>query len=91
MDVNVASGSYDLELYVLDYDASGRSEQIQFTNAATGAALSTQTVSNFANGAYMNWTISGNVLITITNEAGPNAVLSGLFFDPVQASARRYG
>ena len=33
--------SYDLELYVLDYDKAGRSEQIQFTNASTGTVLST--------------------------------------------------
>ena len=40
-------------------------------------------MSNFSGGAHLNWTISGNVLITITNKAAPNAVLSGLFFDPV--------
>jgi hypothetical protein len=33
----------------------------------------------------MNWAISGNVLITITKEAGPNVVFSGLFLDPSQS------
>ena len=37
MDVNVASGSYNLELYVLDYAKAGRTEQIQIANASTGA------------------------------------------------------
>ena len=84
VDVDVTdSQSYNLELYVLDYDTTTRAEQIQFTNATTGAVLSTQTVSSFSGGAYMNYTISGNVLITITKTAGANAVLSGLFFSPL--------
>ena len=82
VDVDVASGTYNLELYVLDYDNSGRSEQIQLSNAVTGTVLSTETVSNFSTGTYLNWTVSGNVLITITKLSGPNAVLSGIFFDP---------
>jgi YDG domain/Bacterial Ig-like domain (group 3)/MBG domain (YGX type) len=75
--------SHNLELYFLDYDTTSRSEQVVFTNAGTHAVLSTQTVSSFHDGVYMNYTISGNVLITITKTAGPNAVLSGLFFDPM--------
>ena len=84
VDVDVTNGqSYNLELYVLDYNGgNARSEQIQLSNASTGAVLSTETVSDFTNGAYLNWTISGNVLITITKTAGTNAVLSGLFLDP---------
>ena len=87
VDVNSASGSYDLELYVLDYDSRGRSEQIQISNAVTGAVLSTQSVSNFIGGAYLNWMVSGNVLITIKNLTDANAVLSGLFFDPTPAAS----
>jgi hypothetical protein len=53
-------------------------------NPTTGAVLDTETVSSFTAGQYLNWAISGNVLNTITHTAGagPNAVLSGLFFDP---------
>ena len=43
-------------------------------------------MSNFAGGVYMNWTISGNVLITFTHQTGYNAVVSGLFFDPSSSS-----
>jgi hypothetical protein len=85
VDVNVSTGSYNLALYVLDYDKQARSEQIQLSDAGTGTVLSTETVSGFSGGAYLNWTISGNVLITITKLAGPNAVLSGLFLDPAMA------
>ena len=84
VDVNVTDGqTHDIELYLLDYDHNNtRSETIQLSNAATGAVLDTETVSSFTSGVYMNWPISGNVLITITNQGGANAVLSGLFFDP---------
>ncbi len=83
IDVNVAAGhSYDLELYFVDYDAHGRAETVTLTDSSTGTTLNSQSVSNFASGEYLVWTISGNVLITITRTAGINAVLDGLFFDP---------
>ena len=83
IDVNVAAGhSYDLELYFVDYDAHGRAETVTLSDSSTGTTLNSQSVSNFASGEYLVWTISGNVLITITRTAGVNAVLDGLFFDP---------
>ena len=87
VDVDVTdSASYNLELYLYSEGNNGRVEQVQFTNANTDAVLSTETVSSFEDGVYMNYTISGNVLITFTDEAGNNAVLSGLFFDPASSS-----
>ncbi len=83
VDVNVAAGnSYNLELYFLDYDAKGRAETVTLSDANTHATLNSQSVSNFANGEYLTWTISGNVLITFTRTGGANAVVNGLFFDP---------
>jgi hypothetical protein len=70
-----------LALYFLDWDNQGRSEQVQITNAATGAVLDTETVSSFSQGVYLKWNVSGNVRITITRLAGNNAVLSGLFIN----------
>ena len=90
VDVNLTDGqTHDLELYLLDWDRQGRTEQVQISNAATGAVLDTESVSSFHSGVYLQWAVSGNVLITITNIAGPsaNAVLSGLFLDPVSTSA----
>jgi hypothetical protein len=84
IDVNVSAGnSYDLELYFLDYDARGRAETVTLSDFTTSAVLNTQTVSNFANGEYLSWAITGNVLITIKCTGPANGVLSGLFFDPV--------
>ena len=79
IDVDVAAGhSYNLELYLLDYDSRGRAENISLTDTTTNTLLNSQHVSNFASGEYLTWTISGNVLITFTRTAGANAVLSGL-------------
>jgi hypothetical protein len=82
VNVNLADGAaHDLALYVVDWDNHGRSEGIQITNAASGAVLDTETVSSFAGGVYLNWRVSGNVVITVTRQAGPTAVLSGIFLD----------
>ena len=79
MDVDLTDGkAHNIELYLLDYDSNSRGEQIVFTDANSDAVLSTQTVSSFHDGLYMSWTISGNVLITITRTGGTNAVLSEL-------------
>ena len=79
--VNLTDGqAHTLALYAVDWDNHGRSEQIQITNAATGAVLDTETLSSFVNGAYEVWTISGHVTITISVLKGGNALLNGLFF-----------
>jgi hypothetical protein len=82
VDVGLSDGQvHDLELYFLNWDGLGRSEQVQISDAASGAVLSTQTVSSFQSGVYLDYAVSGNVVITITDVGGKNAVLSGLFFN----------
>ena len=89
VDVNLIDGqSHNLALYFLDYDTTGRGEQVQISNATTKAVLDTETVSSFHMGIYLEWVISGNVLITFTRTAGANAVLSGLFLDPSSISSQ---
>jgi hypothetical protein len=73
--------THDLALYALDWDNQGRSEQIQIGNATTGAVLDTETVSSFTSGVYLQWAISGSVIVKVSKVSGPNAVISGLFFD----------
>jgi hypothetical protein len=88
VDVDLTDGqTHGLELYFLDYDDKGRTEQVQISNATTGAVLSTETVSSFSKGDYLDWAVSGNIVITITNKGPMNAVLSGLFFDPTPTSS----
>jgi hypothetical protein len=92
MDVKLTDGqAHKLSLYALDWDARNRSEQIQITNPSTGSVLDTETISSFSGGVYLDWTVSGEVLIKVTRVGGPNAVISGLFLDPVPASATLVG
>lgn len=86
IDLNLTDGNaHQVGLYLLDWDGQGRSESVQITDAASNAVLSTQNVSNFGNGTYLVWNLSGHVKITITCTGGLNAVASGLFFGPVPA------
>src|SRR5262249_28864626 len=66
-------------LYLLDWDKAGRSERIDVLDA-TGAVVDSRTVSNFSNGVYLAWNVKVHVRFRITRLAGPNAVVSGLFF-----------
>ena len=76
-----------MALYAIDWADQRRSELIQVANATTGTILSTKTLSDFEQGVYLQWMITGSVTITVTLLSGPNAVLSGLFFDPPSSAA----
>jgi len=82
LDVDVPSGSQTVALYLLDYDKQGRSESVAVTDLSNNPLDGPHAVSgtNFANGEYLLWTITGEVHITITLVNGPNAVASGIFF-----------
>ena len=83
VSVNLNDGqSHVLSLYACDWDSEGRSEQIQISDAATGAVLDTESISSFSGGIYLTWAVGGNVVITVKKLAGLNAVLTGIFFDP---------
>lgn len=47
---------------------------------STNDILSSQALSNFSNGVYLLWYVSGQVKINVTYSAGPNVVVSGVFF-----------
>ncbi len=80
--VNLGDGlAHNLELYFDDWDSKGRAETVQLSDAGTGKVLDTETISAFTSGVYLDWKVSGNLLITITRTAGANAVLNGLFLD----------
>ncbi|HEV3236865.1 MAG TPA: hypothetical protein VGZ25_07740, partial [Gemmataceae bacterium] len=82
VDVKLTDGqTHQVSMYLLDWDSAGRSERVDILDAATGTVLSSQTASSFNGGKYLVWNLSGHVQIRVTSLAGPNAVLSGLFFD----------
>jgi hypothetical protein len=55
---------------------------VQISDASSGAVPSTQSVSSFPSGVYLDSKVSGNIVITITDRGPRNAVLSGRFLDP---------
>jgi len=85
LDVVIPSGqSQTVALYLLDYDKQGRVESVSVTDASNDSpplsGPTTVSGTNFANGEYLIWTITGEVHINITLVNGPNAVASGIFF-----------
>jgi hypothetical protein len=83
IDLNLTDGRvHDLALYFLDWKHIGRVEQVQISDAASGKVLDTETVSSFSQGVYLNYAISGHVVIKIASLVSYNAVLTGLFFGP---------
>jgi hypothetical protein len=48
-------------------------------DANTGAVLDTRNLSNFTNGIYLIWNLSGHVKVNVTLISGSNAVVSGVF------------
>jgi hypothetical protein len=88
LDVNVTDGNtHQIALYALDWDQRGRAETIQAVDGATGTVLDTRSVSNFGNGIFFIWNISGHVKFNVISVSGPNAVISGAFFDVATANS----
>jgi hypothetical protein len=86
LDVDLRDGQpHRVALYFLDWDSAGRSESVTLTDANSGAVLDSEAISQFAGGTYLVWNLAGHVQIQISRTAGPNAVVSGLFFDPPAA------
>jgi hypothetical protein len=83
IDVNLTDGnSHQVALYALDWDANSRAETIKVLDIPTGAVLDSRTLSagSFYNGEYLVWNVRGHVKFEVDKNAGPNAVISGLFF-----------
>jgi hypothetical protein len=86
--VNVGTGSHVIALYAMDWDARGRTETIQIVDAKNPAnQLDSRTISNFTGGVYLVWNISGSVIVNVTANAGPNSVVSGVFFGSAPQTA----
>jgi hypothetical protein len=87
VDVNLTDNhAHSVALYFLDWSNEGRSETISILDAASHVVLSTKAFSGFQNGQYAAWTLSGHVIIQVTNTSSSNAVISGLFFGTPSAT-----
>ncbi|HTG45608.1 MAG TPA: chitobiase/beta-hexosaminidase C-terminal domain-containing protein [Verrucomicrobiae bacterium] len=68
-------------LYCLDWDWLNRRQKIELIETSSGTVLDSQSISNFQKGIYLTWEITKPVTARITSSSGPNAVVSGIFFD----------
>src|SRR6202041_3041040 len=71
---------HQLALYCLDWDTTKRAETVAIQDA-NAVLLNTQNMTNFQNGDYLVWELTGHVQILVTTTTtSANAVVSGLFF-----------
>ena len=88
LNVTTLDGVYEVvALYFLDWDTTTRAQKITITDASTNAVIGApEAISNFHNGVYMVFRVTGNLVITISpvdTPYGPapvSPVLSGVFF-----------
>ena len=84
VDVNVAFSDtllHTVTLYLADYTNQRRTERVQAIDAATGNVLVTQDVTGFKNGVFVSFNVAGAVTFRVIRTGGPDAVVSGVFFD----------
>ena len=67
----------------------GRSQQFDVFDAATNALLDTRTLSNYTDGTYIKWTVTGSVRVRVTRLGAKNAVISGVFIGAGAAPANQ--
>ena len=82
LDMNFTDGLvHQTTFYAADAKNAGLAERIEIVDPATGNVLASQDLSNFKNGTYATFDLSGHVQVRIIRLAGPAAVLGGVFFD----------
>src|SRR5262245_3329086 len=84
VDVNLTDGNlHQVTAYAIDWDTTSRVETLEVRDATTDALLDTRALGGFYNGQYVTWQIRGHVKLRFIMTSGANAVVSGVFFDPV--------
>jgi hypothetical protein len=74
-------GSYRLTVYLLDYDRAGRAGKISVSNGDKVLDEKVISVEDAQGGVYISWDVSGPITIRSVKEAGPDALISGVFID----------
>jgi hypothetical protein len=74
--------SHQIAVYCAMWDGQPRTQTIRILDGDSPASeFDPQTVSAFDSGVYLVWQVIGHVIIEVTKGTGPNAVISGIFFD----------
>jgi hypothetical protein len=81
IDLNMTDGAtHHVALYAVDWDDHDTRTQTVEVRDLIGTLLDRRNLSTFGNGQYLVWNLSGHVRLKVIN-TGPNAVVSGIFFD----------
>ena len=87
--VDVGPAPHRLSLYHLDYDNKSRKQSVTIADAVTGKVLDQREIGGFAQGIYQSWQVQGLVRVSIVRKAGDNAMISGIFLDPVEKAGQK--
>ena len=89
IDLDLQDGrAHQVTLYCLDWDSGGRRAQnISLVDASNHRLLDSRDVTFFEQGKYLEWVVRGHVKVNISTLNSGNAVVSGLFFDPLSPLA----
>jgi hypothetical protein len=88
LTVDSQGRSRRLSLYYVDWDRQ-RTRQTFSVRGDDGTLLDWREVGDIQGGCYLTWEIQGAVRLTIEHQTGPNAVISGIFFDPAEPATSR--
>lgn len=83
VDIRMDRGnSHQIALYFVDWERAGRRLAVEMFDLETKRLLApVQVLSDFADGKYLIYTYNASVRFRINHVRGPNATLSGIFFD----------
>ena len=82
--ISVGEKLMQLAIYSLDWDCSdARTMQVEIKDGEK--VLDKRELPAYSNGKYLVYNVTGTVMVKLTLTAGPNAVISGFFLDPVEA------
>lgn len=74
--------SYYLTFYFLDWDRQGRRSSIEVFDVHDMSLMApVQVIGNSENGKYLRFKVDRSVRIRVNHVRGPNAAVSGIFFD----------
>ncbi|HXG47310.1 MAG TPA: Ig-like domain-containing protein, partial [Methylomirabilota bacterium] len=74
--------AHRVTVYLAALDAQPRLLEVRVLDQATRAVLDRRSIFVAGNPAHLRWSLRGRVELQIARLTGPNAVASGLFFDP---------
>ena len=82
VDIDIGDQTRKVSLYLTDFDEGNREVEISVTDADGNTLMSPIEVIGYEDGWYLQFVMSGRVHFTFDLMFGPNAVISGIFFDP---------